>query len=115
MKVWFRRWQEYVIALPLVALIAVVSWGVLGKLGDRDDLIRWLLELPVLCGYALAAAGLTLIVCRRSRRNLSDDEATELWKRVLDAQPGALVAFGANEAKVLIVYALTLAFFWPDR
>lgn len=115
MKAWFRRWQEYVIALPTAVLIALTAWVVLGGVSDRDDLIRWQLELPVLCSYALAAAGLTLIVCRRSRRRLTDDEATELWRRTVDGYPGALVAFVANEVKVLVVYALTLAFFWPHR
>ena len=44
MKAWFRRWQEYVIALPIMVLIALTAWVFLGGVNDRDDLIRWQLD-----------------------------------------------------------------------
>lgn len=79
------RWQEAIVQLPLLALLAVGAWVVLGAL-DRtatQDMLALLVLLPVYTAYGLAACALTYLVRRRWRRKLSEDEQTTWWATLI--------------------------------
>lgn len=115
MKAWLKRWQEFTGWLPLLAVLAVVGWIVLGASAGRDDLVRWLLELPILTGYALAAAGLAYLSWRRWSYRLTDAEKADLWRRMLAGERGAIVVFVTNATFYLGALVLFALFFWPPR
>lgn len=112
---WLRRWQEFTGWLPLLAVLAVVGWVVLGASAGRDDLIRWLLELPILTGYALAASGLAYLTWRRWSYRLSEDEKRALWERLLAGERGAIWIHAINAGFYLAALVLYALFFWPQR
>lgn len=115
MFAWLKRWQEFIGWLPALVLLALAGWVLLGGLTDRNDLIRWLLELPVLTGYALAALGIAFLARRRQRRKLSADEAEHLWSRTLAGERGALIIYLTDTLVWALTYVLSLLFFWPHR
>lgn len=115
MKNWLKRWQEFIGWVPLIVAISVAGWILLGGITDRNDLIRWLLELPVLTGYALAALGVAFLARRRQRRALTDAESAELWKRTLAGERGALIIYLTDSIVWALSFALSLWFFWPRR
>lgn len=112
---WLKRWQEFTGWLPLLAVLAVVGWVVLGASAGRDDLIRWLLELPILTGYALAASGLAYLSWRRWSFRLSVEDKRELWLKTLSGHRGAMLIFVVNAAFYLLALTLFALFFWPPR
>lgn len=114
-KAWFLRWQEMIFWLPGLVIMAFVSWAALGGLSDRNDLIRWQLELPVLCAYAFAAQAFAFFVWRRARRKLSVEEKTALWNRILEGEKGAIHIFWGDIFKWTVAIVGSLVFFWPAR
>jgi hypothetical protein len=114
-KAWARRWQEFIGWLPLLVVVAVFGWVMLGGITDRSDLIRWLLELPVLTAYALAALGAAFLARRRQRRKLTKEESAALWQRTLAGDRGALIIYLTDTFVWALTYALSLWFFWPRR
>lgn len=112
---WLRRWQEFVWWVPLLALMSLAGWAALGNVTDRSDLVRWLLELPVQTGYALAALGVAFLARRRQRKKLTPEEADDLWQRLLNGQRGALAVYLTDAAVWGLSFALSLLFFWPSK
>jgi hypothetical protein len=115
MKDWLKRYQEMTGWLPLLAVLAVVGWVVFGASAGRDDLIRWLLELPILTGYALAAAGMAYLAWRRWSIRLKEAEVCDYWERLMRGERGALVVYVVNAAFYLIAFLALLWFFWQPR
>lgn len=115
MKEWLRRWQEFTGWLPLLAVLAVVGWIVLGASAGQDDLVRWLLELPILTGYALAAVGLSYLAWRRWSYRLNDAGKADLWRRIMAGEQGALTVFVVNAAFFLLTIVVLADFFRPKR
>lgn len=114
-KAWAKRWQEFIGWLPVLALLAVASWILLGGITDRSDIIRWLLELPVLTAYALAALGIAFLARRRQRRKLTKAESIELWNRAVAGERGALIIYLTDVLVWALTFALSFLFFWPHR
>lgn len=115
MKAWLLRWQEHVGWLPLVVLLALAAWVVLGAL-DRTagmDSLSLLVELPIRCAYAVAALGLAYLARRRQRRHLNDFEQADLWTRTLNGERGALTIYITDAIIWLASATLLLLFFWP--
>lgn len=115
MKAWLKRWQEFIGWLPILVLVAVAGWILLGGITDRNDLIRWLLELPVLTTYALAALGVAYLARRRQRRKLTKDESRLLWERTLNGERGALIVYLTDVLVWAVTFVSSLWFFWPRR
>lgn len=88
---FIQRFQEFTGWIPVVVVLSIAGWLVLGVM-DRaagSDTLALLMELPVLCAYALAAVGVSYLARRRFRRKLTDQEQVELWRAVLQGNKGA--------------------------
>lgn len=101
--------------LPLAVVLALLGWMAFGQSAARDDLIRWLLELSILSGYALAAAGMAYLSWRRWSYRLDDDDKRRLWAGAMGGHRGPLAIFVTNALMYLAFVALFLAFFWQAR
>lgn len=116
-KQLITRWQEFAGWLPIVGLLALAAWVLLGGL-DRSQgaaSLSMLIELPVLAAYALTAIGLAQLARRRFRKKLTEEQQTELWDRVLRGERGALVIYLLDTLVWLGSALVLLAFFWPAR
>lgn len=113
-KAWVTRWQEPVFWLPMLALIAVSAWLVLGAMAPaaQVDLMAMLIELPIRCAYAVAALSAAWFARRRWRRRLSHGEQEELWRRLLDGERGALAIYFTDTLVWLACFVLLLCYFW---
>lgn len=107
---WLKRWQEFTGWLPLLLLIAVLAWVVLGAVSDRDDLIRWLIELPVRTLYVVAASGVSYLVWRRWSFRMDDEQLREYWTGLLAGDLGSIVVFLVNAGFYLCVFIASLWF-----
>lgn len=110
---WLKRWQEPVVWLPLIVMLALAAWLVLGALdpGSTVDLIARLIELPITTAYAVAALALTWLARRRQRRKLTAEQEDELWRRVLAGERGALFVYTLDVVVWLACAFLLLRFF----
>lgn len=113
----FVRWQEFAGWLPVVGVLAIVAWVFLGGIdrGVGADTLGLLLELPVLCAYALAALGLGNLARRRFRKKLTEQQKAELWNGVLAGQRGPLFVYLLDTIVWLALTLALLALFWPAR
>lgn len=111
MKAWLTRHQEFFGWMPLLMLIAVAAWILLGGVSDRDDLIRWLLELPVKSLYAAAASGIAYIVWRRWSYRMNDDELRAYWAALLAGESGAIIIYLTNAGFYACTFVALLLYF----
>lgn len=112
-KTWIRRWQEPVVWLPLLALLALVAWLVLGAL-DPDstvDLMARLIELPIIAAYAVAALGLAWLARRRFRHRLTPDQSDAYWVGLMAGRIGPIVVCIVDAVVWIACFALLLYFF----
>lgn len=111
------RWQEFWGWTPLLAVLAIVGFVVLGALYPRldGDRLGLLLELAIISAHAAAAVGLTYLSWRRWRLQLSDDQQRELWAGVMRGERGPLLVYGVNALVWLATLLAWVAFFWVPR
>jgi hypothetical protein len=107
---FFPRWQEFMVAMPIVFVVALVIWIVLGSLSAENDNIQWLIELPIKCVYALAALGLTYLGWRRWSMRISGKRLEDYWDRMMAGERGPLIVFGINAGFYLCALYLFLRF-----
>lgn len=112
-KGWLKRWQEPVVWMPLLALLAFGAWLVFGAMDPAStvDMLSRLMDLPITTAYAVAVLGLAWFARRRQRRRLSDEEQRELWRRTLDGELGALLIYFVDTFVWLVCVYLLLQFF----
>ncbi len=111
MRDWLVRWQEFAGWMPAMLAVALTAWVVLGGVSDRDDLMRWLIELPVKTLYAAAVSGIAYLVWRRWSYRMSTDEQAAYWRALLAGEPGAVVIYLGNLGFYLCVFAALLVYF----
>lgn len=113
---FFHRWQEFVLWLPGLVLLAIAGFVVLGGIARvGTDSLAFLLELPALCAYALAAFGLSWLI--KSLYLYDIDRAAEkaLQDRVLAGDANARWLLVKDRLETLVCVVLMLAFLWPAR
>ena len=110
---WIRRWQEPVVWLPVVSLLAIGAWLFLGALDPSAtvDMIAALVEVPVLTAKAVAALGLAWLARRRWRHRLAADQRSAYWVGVMAGHKGPLLVFCIDTVVFLACVALLLHFF----
>jgi hypothetical protein len=117
MRDFLKRWQEFTGWLPLLVFLALAGWVVFGALDPRlaPDRLSWLLDLPVMVAYALAASGMSYLAWRRWSVRLTGEEICAYWARVQAGERGAVVVFVVNAAFYLAALGMFLWFFYPAR
>lgn len=111
MKDWLKRWQEFAGWMPLLLVLAVLAWVLLGGVSDRDDLIRWLIELPVKTLYAAAVSGVAYLVWRRWSFRMDDEQMSRYLNGLLAGEPGPTTIYLTNAGFYLCVFVTLLYYF----
>ena len=111
MNAWLKRHQEFFGWMPLLLIVAVMAWVLLGAVSDRDDLIRWLIELPVKVLYALGASGVAYLVWRRWSYRMSDDELHAYWSGLMRGDAGPLIVYLTNAGFYCAIFTGVLIYF----
>lgn len=116
-RAWFARWQEFVIWLPVLCVLAVVGYVLLGAVARIGaDPLAWLAEVPVMCVWAAVAAATAWLIKRTYLLDLDDAMERELYRRVLDeADADARWLLVKDRLEWLVLLVLVFAFFWPAR
>lgn len=109
----FARWTEFAGWLPVTVILAIGAWMVLGALVpvQTSETLGALIELAVLLAGALAAAGVTRLVWRRWRQQLSEVQQEDFWARLMQHPHGPLAVFVVNAVLVLCVFVVLLQHF----
>lgn len=110
---YLKRWQEFFGWLPLVALLAIASWLVLGALDSLAvvDAMAQLVDVPIRALQALCALGLAYLAWRRWSYRMTADELADYWQRLMAGERGAVVVFTFNAGFYLCI-SLALLFFF---
>lgn len=104
--------------LPLMAAASVVAWLVIGVLPGvklTDDLIAWLLELPVVTCYALAAGGATVLTMNIIGADIDNARRCELMRLAQEGNEAARRALREEWIQWIVVLVANLLFFYPHR
>ncbi|MDC7806417.1 hypothetical protein PQS31_06210 [Luteimonas sp BLCC-B24] len=114
---WVSQWQEFVVWLPVLFVIAIVAYVLLGavvRIGA--DPLAWLAEIPVMCAWAAVACATAWLIKRTYWMDLDDVMERELYERVLnEADPEAWRLLIKDRVEWLALLLLAFAFFWPAR
>lgn len=113
---WVSRWQEFVVWLPVLCVIAVVAYVVLGAVARIGaDPLAWLAEIPVMCAWAAVACATAWLIKRTYMHDLDTDAEQLLFERVLAGDANARWLLVVDRLEWLALLALSFAFFWPAR
>jgi hypothetical protein len=108
--------KAFAIWLPLMTLLTLLGWLVLGALpGMRmtGDLVAWLAELPVVTCYAIAAGAATSLTMRATGMNLENAYRSELIKLAAAGDQAALKTLNQEIRAWLAFLAIWSLFFFP--
>ena len=114
---WIGRWQEFVIWLPLLFVLAVVAYVALGAVARIGaDPLAWLAEIPVMCAWAAVACATAWLIKRTYLYDIDDEMERELYERVLDeGDRDARWLLIKDRVEWLVLLGLSFAFYWPAR
>lgn len=76
--------KAFLIWLPLLAILAVMGWIVIGALPGVEltgDHLAWLAELPVVTCYAVAAGGASILGMQITGMNIDNTERGQLLQK----------------------------------
>lgn len=102
--------------LPLAVLLVIVGWTVFGALpGVRmtGDMITWLLELPVVTAYALAAVSAPALFKRVFWREIDAEEENRLHEAAAAGDKSARWIITKDRLEWLALLILSGIFFFP--
>lgn len=108
--------KTFLFWLPLMVLLTVVGWTVFGALPGAQmtgDLIAWLLELPVVTCYALAAGGATIMAMNVMGLNIANEERVRLLQLAAAGDRAARDVLNAEAAAWAVFLIIFAAFFFP--
>lgn len=112
-KAWFVRWQEPIFWLPLLTIVCIAAWMVLGALDERSvsEMLSPVMEVPIRCLLAYAWLHLVYLTRRRFRRKLTDEEQAELWAACMRSERGPLLLYLSDVGVWILAGAALLPFF----
>jgi len=102
--------------LPLMTVATLLGWLVFGALPRMEltgDLIAWLLELPVITCYAIAAGGFTMLTMHWTGINIDNDRRAELFAMALEGNEHARNLLEQETRAWLGFLCAFAAFFFP--
>lgn len=108
--------KTFLFFLPLMVLLTIVGWTVFGALPGMQmtgDLIAWLLELPIVTCYALAAGGAALLLMNILGMNIENEDRCTLMKAAWNGDPDARASLRDESLQWLAALVLAGTFFWP--
>lgn len=115
---FFARWQEFAVWMPVLVLVALISFLVLGGLPGvavSGDLIAWMLELPIACLYLAAAMGAAWLFKFTYLLDINTVRELELHSLVLQGDKHARWLIIKDRIEWAFLIVLFTAFFWPAR
>lgn len=116
LRAFFYQSQEFTLWLPGLSLLAVAGFIVLGAVARvGSDSIAFLLELPALCAYALAAFGLSWVVKALYLHDIDRRDEVRLQALAEQGDAGARWVLVKDRLETFACIALMLAFLWPAR
>jgi len=115
-RAWFAQWQEFAIWLPVLCVLAVVGYVVLGAVARIGaDPLAWLAEIPVMCAWAAVACATAWLIKRTYGDDLDAAREFELYGRVLAGDPNARWLRDRDRLEWAFCLLLSYAFYWPAR
>lgn len=107
------RWQEFIGWTPLLVVLALAGFVLLGALYPRldGDRLGLLLELAIISAHAMAAVGVTYLVWRRWRLQITEEQQRRLWDGLMAGERGPLLVHVVNAAVWLASLIALLIFF----
>lgn len=116
LRTFFYQSQEFTLWLPGLSLLAVAAFIVLGAIARiGTDSIAFLLELPAMCAYALAAFGLSWVIKSLYLHDIDRAEEVRLQALAEAGDTGARWVLVKDRIETFACLALMLAFLWPAR
>lgn len=116
LRSWVSRWQEFVVWLPVLCVIAVVAYVLLGAVARIGaDPLAWLAEIPVMCAWAAVACATAWLIKRTYMHDLDTTAEQLLFDRVLAGDANARWLLVVDRLEWLALLVLAFAFFWPAR
>jgi hypothetical protein len=108
--------KAFAIWLPLLALLSILGWIVLGAMpGARftGDILAWLAELPVITCHAAAAGGACVLGMHITGMNIDNVERSRLMERAANGDAAALRLLQLETFAWLAHLAFWSLFFFP--
>jgi len=113
---WISQWQEFVVWLPVLFLLAVAAYVLLGAIARIGaDPLAWLAEIPVVCAWAAVACATAWLIKRTYGDDLDPARELELYTRVLAGDHNARWLRDRDRLEWAFCLLLAFAFFWPAR
>lgn len=114
---FFSRWQEFLLWMPVLVILAIVGWIVFGALDQRitADALSWLLELPIQCAYLAAACGAAWMFKFTYLFDFQINREQALHDLVLAGNTHARWLLIKDRAEWAFLLVLFVLFFWPAR
>ena len=115
-KRYVSRLSDLLGWLPVAIVASIVVWSAFRPYAPGgQSLVVLLMELMFLGCYAFAAVGITRILWRGVRMELSEEQKADYWRRIMGHPHGPLVVFVVSTGFVTCVFISLLLFFWPQR
>lgn len=110
---FFSRWQEFVVWLPILTILALLGWILLGAL-DRTaggDVLAQLLQLPISAAYLATACAAAWLFKRTYLFDLNDKEEQRLHDAARDGDAHAWRMLLLDRAEWVCLIGVFVAFF----
>ncbi len=109
---FIARWQEFIVWLPGLVVLALVGYIILGAFAAvPTNMIEHLSNLPMLCAYAAAACAFTYLVKRTYMHELKSRDERKLHESAMLGNRGALIVLAVDRLATLAVLGMLLHFF----
>lgn len=114
---FLSRWQECVVWLPVLVILALFGWIVFGALDQRitSDALAWLLELPIQCAYFAAACAAAWMFKQTYLFDFQLNREQALHDLILAGDRNARWLLIKDRLEWFFLLGISLAFFWPAR
>lgn len=106
----------FLVLLPLTVLLVLIGWTVFSALPGATmtgDLIAWLMELPVITAYALAAGGATMLTMCWTGMNIDNGQRAILIERAAAGDRHAFRVLAMESLQWVAILTIFSVVFFP--